>query len=49
MAPIATLKNGLQNFHVLRFSLNVPGLGLTSPLFSMAIVLNCFPANLIKE
>lgn len=49
MAPIAVERIGLQNFHVLRFSLNVPGLGLTSQLFSMAIILNCFPANLIKE
>ncbi len=49
MAPIITLKNGLQNFHVLRFSLNVPGLGLTWQLFSMSDVFILFAANLIKE
>jgi hypothetical protein len=49
MAPIAMLKKGLQNFHVLRFSLNVPGLGLTSQLFSMSDVFILFAANLTKE
>jgi hypothetical protein len=48
MAPIATLKKGLQNFQVFRFSLNVPGLGLTSQLFSMT-VFNYLNAKLIKE
>jgi len=49
MAPIVTERKGLQKFQVLRFSFNVPCLGLTSQLFSMAIVLNYLPAKLLKE
>jgi hypothetical protein len=49
MAPIVTERMGLQKFQVLRFSLNVPWLGLTSQLFSIAIILIYLPAKLLKE
>ena len=42
-------KNGFQKDHDFKNSLIVRGLGLTSQLFSIAIILYCFDAKIIKE
>lgn len=49
MAPIVVAKNGFKKDFDIKNSLIVRGLGFTSQLFSMAIILKWLPANLIKE
>jgi hypothetical protein len=49
MAPIVVAKNGFKKDFDIKNSLIVRGLGFTSQLLSMAIILKWLPANLIKE
>lgn len=44
-----TAKNGFQKFQDVKNSLIVLVLGLVSQLFSIANLLNCLPAKLVKE